>query len=47
MRQPKDISPNKEELADVFRDRLARSAHLLRRCGWTDTGSGNTINVAH
>ena len=36
----------KRQLADIFRDRLARSRHLLQRCGWIDAGSRNTINVA-
>lgn len=40
------VDAEKRQLADLFRDRLARSRHLLRRCGWTDTGSRNTINVA-
>lgn len=36
----------KRRLADLFRDRLARSRHLLRRCGWNDTASPDTTEIA-
>ena len=31
----------KRQLADLLRDRLTCSLHLLRRCGWTDTFPGD------
>ena len=33
---------SKQRLADRFRDSLARTRHLLRRCGWTDSSSPPT-----
>ena len=36
----------KRHLAELFRSRLAQSRQLLRRCGWNNSGSWNTINVA-
>ena len=37
---------DKRHLAKLFRSRLAQSRQLLRRCGWHNSGSRNTINVA-
>ena len=40
------VDTEKRQLADLFRDRLTRSRHILRRCGWTRIAPPDTTKVA-
>ena len=39
------VAAEKRQLADLLRDRLARSQRLLRRCGWTHTACRDTTTL--